>query len=153
MSELLRIEFGANGRKLDGWLCTDIDEADIRQPLKFGDASASQLYASHVVEHVTSGESMRFFKECFRVLVPGGTLRIVVPEIARYMGREHIQDLCEGHGHFQTFCFDNLQAMLFGAGFDLEKIKETGRKEIDVHYKTIGDAKDLVESLHVEAIK
>ncbi len=43
MSELYRIEFGSNGRKMDGWIGTDINDCDIRQPLKFENESAEYL--------------------------------------------------------------------------------------------------------------
>ena len=79
---------------------------------------------------------MRFLKEVYRVLAPDGLVRIVVPSInGQFMCREHIEDLCTGHGHFQTFSFQTLHAMLYAAGFDKDKIFETGRDDdIDWHH-------------------
>lgn len=83
----------------------------------------------------------------------GGTLRVIVPAIHPRMNREHIQDLCCGHDHYQTFAFDNLYAMLYGAGFESKNIVETDKKPIDNHQDTIGVEKDLLESLRVDATK
>jgi SAM-dependent methyltransferase len=57
------------------------------------------LYAHHIVEHVWFDETQCFFRECHRVLRPGGTLRIVVPDAERfiraYVSKEPMKDLAE----------------------------------------------------------
>jgi len=149
----MKIEFAANGRVMDGWIGTDINTCDVRNPLPWPDNSVAEIFHSHLSEHLTSAECMRFFMECFRILKPDGVMRIIVPAINDEMTRHHIQDLCIGHQHFQTFSFINLHAMLFGAGFELHKIWQTEKKPIDNHHETIGESKDELESLRVEAIK
>ncbi len=54
---------------------------DIRKPLPFSDGSASAIYASHVLEHLYLEEAQRLIREAFRVLGPGGILRVVVPDL------------------------------------------------------------------------
>ena len=54
---------------------------DIRKPLPFPDGSASAIYASHVLEHLYFEEARRLISEAFRVLCPGGILRVVVPDL------------------------------------------------------------------------
>lgn len=39
------------------------------------------VYTSHVLEHFTKDDGELFVAECFRVLKPGGVLRIVVPDL------------------------------------------------------------------------
>jgi SAM-dependent methyltransferase len=41
------------------------------------------IYCSHVLEHFTREEGARLLQECARVLREGGTLRVVVPDLAR----------------------------------------------------------------------
>ena len=51
--------------------------------LPFEDGSVALLYTSHMLEHLSRPEASRFLKEAFRVLVPGGWVRIVVPDIRK----------------------------------------------------------------------
>ena len=50
--------------------------------LPVADASAEALYSSHMVEHLDPGEMRSFLAEVRRVLVPGGILRLGVPDLA-----------------------------------------------------------------------
>lgn len=53
-------------------------------PLPIEESSAHIVYSSYVLEHVTDGACQYFLGEANRVLVPGGFLRIVVPDIDIY---------------------------------------------------------------------
>jgi SAM-dependent methyltransferase len=59
----------------------DIFIHDIRKPLPFPNDSADVVYASHVLEHLYREEGQQLARESFRVLHPGGIIRIVVPDI------------------------------------------------------------------------
>lgn len=49
---------------------------------RFADASFGEVYASHVLEHFDyNGPLLKALKEWQRVLVPGGVLRISVPDL------------------------------------------------------------------------
>lgn len=50
--------------------------------LPVADASAEVLYSSHMVEHLDPPEMRLFLAEVRRVLVPGGILRLGVPDLA-----------------------------------------------------------------------
>ena len=45
------------------------------------DAAVNACYSSHVLEHLSRSYAPRFLAEIFRVLVPGGIVRIVVPDL------------------------------------------------------------------------
>jgi predicted SAM-dependent methyltransferase len=49
------------------------------------DASAEAIYSSHMLEHLDREDARMFLSECHRVLRPGGWLRLVVPDIAKYV--------------------------------------------------------------------
>jgi len=49
--------------------------------LPFPNASATAIYASHVLEHLYREEGQRLMAETFRVLQAGGVLRVVVPDL------------------------------------------------------------------------
>lgn len=47
------------------------------------DNAADVVYASHVFEHLDGDEAQRFLHEAYRVLIPGGILRLVVPDLGK----------------------------------------------------------------------
>lgn len=54
---------------------------DIRNEFPLGNSCLQYIYCSHVLEHFNRWEALRILKECRRVLVKGGTMRMVVPDI------------------------------------------------------------------------
>lgn len=80
--ELLKVNVGCGGNKIPGWKNHDL-EVDITKRLPYRDATVSFVLAEHVVEHVPPAGGWAFFKECRRILKPGGVLRIIVPSITR----------------------------------------------------------------------
>jgi len=58
--------------------------ADAVRRIPFPDSSAEVVYSSHMIEHLDPvTEAPRFLHEVRRVLVPGGILRLVVPDLKR----------------------------------------------------------------------
>jgi len=64
---------------------------DVRRPLRFESASVGAVYSSHMLEHLYRVDAERLLAEIFRVLVPGGVVRLVVPDlraiVERYVAR------------------------------------------------------------------
>lgn len=59
---------------------------DCRKKLPFRNSSVVRIRAEHVVEHFdVKEEAPRFLQECRRVLKPEGVLRIVVPDIEKFV--------------------------------------------------------------------
>jgi predicted SAM-dependent methyltransferase len=54
---------------------------DLRTGIPFADGVFHIVYHSHVLEHFGKTEAGKFLKECFRVLRPGGVLRVAVPNL------------------------------------------------------------------------
>jgi predicted SAM-dependent methyltransferase len=85
----MRINLGSGERPLEGWVNVDalpdapgVDVvADIVEPLPFDSASADALYASHLLEHVSTDDVPGVLAEWRRVLRPGGVLMIAVPDL------------------------------------------------------------------------
>lgn len=127
-------------------------DMDLNNPLPFADNTVDRIFIEHGLEHIDSAHGMRFLAEAHRVLKPGGVIRICVPELAR-LDSAHIRDICTGHGHQQIYSEQTLRLFLFGAGFALIGIETTCRKETDGHWKVIGEAKDNLETLRMEATK
>lgn len=148
----IKVQFGAGGNPLKGFENWDSD-VDISQPLPYADESVSFVFIEHCLEHVTARQGFGFMQEAFRILRPGGTLRICVPTLSRIKDRAHALDLVVGHGHQMVFSHGSLIDMLFAAGFHKDQIKATSRAEIDGHWKVIGIEKDDLETLRIEARK
>jgi predicted SAM-dependent methyltransferase len=49
--------------------------------IPFNDNSFDFVYHSHVLEHFSKQDGERLIQECFRVLKPGGILRVAVPDL------------------------------------------------------------------------
>jgi len=56
--------------------------------------SVDVVYHSHLLEHLQQEEGEDLIQECFRVLKPGGILRIVVPDLERIC-RDYLSTLKE----------------------------------------------------------
>ena len=61
--------------------CPGVRAHDLRRGLPLPDRSADACYSSHVLEHLTPAEAGFFIREQFRVLKPGGIIRVVVPDL------------------------------------------------------------------------
>ena len=58
--------------------------------IPYEDDSFDLVYHSHILEHFNKEDGLLFLKECYRVLKPGGTIRIVVPNLEEIV-KEYIR--------------------------------------------------------------
>jgi predicted SAM-dependent methyltransferase len=54
---------------------------DITKPFSFESNSIDHVYSSHTLEHLSYEETAFVLKESYRVLKPGGVIRIIVPSL------------------------------------------------------------------------
>lgn len=147
-----RLNVGCGEHPLAYWTNLDMDRtvrADVYAdvpPLPFPDRSMDEIYAGHFLEHLDPDTAKEFLNECYRVLVPGGRLGVVVPDtyeaVKRYLRKDvdaieyprgvfrSIKDmdtLCElffystvqASGHKWSYDSWTLQRTLRRAGFDV----------------------------------
>ena len=83
-----KLHVGCGRYHIEGWLNADIDlrhEADIfldaREPLPFEADQFRFVFAEHLIEHLTFAEGRRFCSEVFRILRPGGVVRLSTPDL------------------------------------------------------------------------
>lgn len=87
----VKLHFGCGPRILsdwvnvDGWHFPGIDfAADLRQPLPLSSRSCRLIFTEHVFEHIDIDFRMPVLREFFRILQPGGTVRIIVPDCKKF---------------------------------------------------------------------
>jgi predicted SAM-dependent methyltransferase len=109
----LRLNLGSGFRPKTGWINVDLGDGsdvalDLREKLPFDDDTVECIYSEHFFEHLSfpnlgdstawqlesiasPSEALTFLRECRRVLIPGGTFDLVVPDteciLAEYVGR------------------------------------------------------------------
>jgi SAM-dependent methyltransferase len=54
---------------------------DLRKGIPLKDNSVDYIYCSHMLEHLSLEDARKLIREAFRVLKPGGWMRIVVPDL------------------------------------------------------------------------
>jgi SAM-dependent methyltransferase len=59
---------------------------DLAYGIPFADKTADFIYSSHFLEHLFRREAAALLEESFRVLKPGGTLRLCVPDLEYALG-------------------------------------------------------------------
>jgi len=98
-AENLRVNVGAGAAGHPGWVNVDIHDAphvnclyDARRSLPFPTGSVEFLYSEHFLEHIDYVSDVpRFLADCHRVMSPGGTIRVIVPDLEKYA-----RAYCEG---------------------------------------------------------
>lgn len=80
----IRILIGASDTSIDGWVITQqryFDLLNEAQATRFmGRHSATSILLEHVLEHLTEDEAYRALRLLVRFLLPGGNIRIAVPD-------------------------------------------------------------------------
>lgn len=156
-------------RKKDLWL-------DVNLGLPFRGGSIRGIYASHVMEHFSIEVVRKLFREFYRVIKPGGTLRIVVPSLeyaVHAFTAEDVSGLPEWPhkfssvgGRFNNFLLcENQHLSMFDWSFMKELLSEAGFAAITRGEPYVSqcftreqlqfesDPSLLEKSLYVEAVK
>src|SRR5216684_899766 len=88
----LKLHLGCGTRATPGWVNIDAFEQpgldlrwDLRDPLPCDAGAADLVYSEHVLEHFEKEAADAVLREVFRVLVPGGRIRLGVPDAGLYM--------------------------------------------------------------------
>jgi SAM-dependent methyltransferase len=85
-SQHLQLHIGSGPYNLDGWINLDIFPAQLSTNvlwgLPFTDGQCRFVFLSHLLEHLFyPTDAMGLLQDIYRILEPGGVVRIVVPDI------------------------------------------------------------------------
>lgn len=93
-----KLQIGSGPNPLAGWLNTDLlpdtypehrDEIvflDAARSFPFDDMTFDYVFSEHQIEHIPEPAAHSMIKECFRILRPGGRLRIATPDLTAILG-------------------------------------------------------------------
>lgn len=135
LSSNLKLHLGCGSKFIPGFIHIDVVENEHIHhqgsvcKLPYEDQSVSLIYASHVLEHFGRWEMHDVLHEWYRVLVPGGVLRLAVPDFAACAKIYYEEGLKDG--------LTGLVGLICGGQ----------RNEYDFH-KMIFDEAFLTEELH-----
>jgi SAM-dependent methyltransferase len=84
------LHLGCGPHVLAGWLNTDLHAirpdvvcVDVTKRFPFGDSLFDYVFTEHMIEHLCFADARNAITESFRVLKPGGRIRVSTPDLAR----------------------------------------------------------------------
>lgn len=101
---MLKLNLGSGPQRGAGeWLNCDILEGadvvvDLSKGIPVDDCSLDLVYSSHFFEHLSYHEVCFVMQECYRILKPGGSFSVCVPDARRY-----IDSYVAGEGEGNSF--------------------------------------------------
>lgn len=171
----MRLHLGSGVQPKKGWLNVDLvgDPIDLAwnlaKGIPFGDGSADAIFHEHLLEHIPLRAGASLMDECFRVLRPGGVLRVGVPDAGEllqsyvgdgeYLESIHpgrptrllgVQELFYWHRHTTMYDEDTLALLFRAGGFPRPGRRKFGDTDLDVAPDT---ERRRVETLYMEAAK
>jgi len=75
------LQEGTLYKDLNGTQNTLMLNYDLRRGVPAADNSLDLAYHSHMLEHLSYQDGIKFIRECFRALRPGGMMRVLVPDL------------------------------------------------------------------------
>jgi len=88
-----RLQIGTGENPLPGWLNTDLEpmkpdilHLDALVDFPFPDQVFETIYSEHMIEHIPYLGGLKMLRECFRVMKPGGEIRIATPDVRQIAG-------------------------------------------------------------------
>lgn len=177
-SDLFCVQLGCGPNIIPGWLNLDLPHFDITKPLPWGNNELDALFLEHVIEHITGPQVYSFLEEAYRVLKPGGVLRLAFPDIVRiardstpkYINFLHdcgwtdgspqsgIKCVVVNHGHQTVWSAETLKIVIDSVGFET-KIWTPGvsekpfLKNLERHWIRVGKDLNNLETSCIEATK
>jgi predicted SAM-dependent methyltransferase len=99
VNEFALVNIGCGDLTKEGWINLDVATPNgVRyyynalNPLPFATNSIEHIHAEHFLEHLEFFDACQFLRECFRVLTLRGSLRIVVPDLEKYVSAYQVND-------------------------------------------------------------
>jgi SAM-dependent methyltransferase len=122
------LHLGCGGRRAPRMCNVDITKQEtvdivdnVMTLAKFPDNYATSIYACHVLEHFSHAQAIDVLKTWFRILAPGGTIRISVPDTDKI-----VKIYVKNWNHFQTEGHSPWIGLIYGGQTDQFDFHKTG---------------------------
>lgn len=86
-NQIRKLQIGSGSNVLQGWLNTDVNPKkeilflDARKRFPFEESTFDYVFTEHLIEHFEYQSGVKLVQECYRILKPGGKLRISTPDL------------------------------------------------------------------------
>ena len=124
------LNLGGGSNCLEGCLSVDVTPradayVDITRKLPFPDSSVDAIFCEEVIEHIDSHAGRLLLKECWRILKPGGVMRLSTPDLTWFAARvitspaccDEINEIFYGHDHRYLYTPEALRNCCSEVGF------------------------------------
>jgi predicted SAM-dependent methyltransferase len=153
-----RLNLGCGYNVLDGWMNVDLEGGrhgtifmDATSTWPLPDNAFDAILCEHMIEHVPKDAGIHLLAEAFRVLLPGGRIRVITPDLSAVAKlvfnpavpeyREYLEFLAKFHDKAEMSGCDAVNVMFYCYG---HKYIYT-RDELKLHFRLTG-FDDVVES-------
>ena len=118
-----KLQIGSGSTALEGWLCTDLIPGkrgvvylDATKKFPFKDNTFQYVFSEHMIEHVSHSQGLAMLKECFRVMKPGGCIRIATPDLKQVarLYTDKDSDICKDYIKWSMDKFANEERDKYG---------------------------------------
>lgn len=105
-----KLHIGGGWTLFEGWLNTDIETIpgvmwmDATQRFPFADETFQYIYSEHMIEHVPYEKGAYMLRECYRVMRPGGAIRMITPDLSVILALHSRELSAEQERYLQWFC-------------------------------------------------
>lgn len=85
------LNLGCGSSVKPGWINLDLEpvpgaiKCDLSKGIPYPDNSVKVIYSEHMIEHLTFVQGLQHLTDCYRVLKPGGVIRISTPDMYTLM--------------------------------------------------------------------
>lgn len=176
----IKLHLGSGTNVIEGWDNLDIEPRDgaivcnLAEPLNYKENSVDIIFTEHVIEHLKKDDGYNLLKECYRVLKPGGGIRVGWPDLHKLMVAykkedqefknfvlpyiennlfkswdEIFSDCLFSWDHEYAYTSDHMQDILKLIGFNKVKVKSFGKSDVGIYH----DVRDDPATTYVECIK
>ena len=178
-NEIVKIHFGSGAHRLNGWINVDLNFRchpdvilDVGKCIPVPDASVDHIFSEDLIEHLEYKDDKFFIQECYRILKPGGIMRILTPNleaiVRQYVDRdvgtlnwydkeygcrtfgEMLNAAMRGMGHRFIYDEETLRLALEEAGFKVQQ--QSYNKSYSPHLCGL-DIRGSGSSLFLDCIK